>query len=69
MLISKASDKPICILKALIWGFRGGSVVKNPPANVRDAGLIPGLRRYPGEGNGNPYSCIENQRTQEPGGL
>ena len=29
-------------------------LVKNPPANVRDACLILGLRRYPGEGNGNP---------------
>ena len=32
-----------------------GLVVKNPPANagdVRDAGLIPGLGRSPGEGNG-----------------
>ena len=40
-------------------------MVKNPPANagdVRDSGLIPGLRRSPGEGNGNPlqYSCLEN---------
>ena len=28
----------------------------------RDAGLIPGLRRFPGEGHGNPlqYSCLEN---------
>ena len=27
-----------------------------------DAGLIPGLRRSPGEGNGNPfqYMCLEN---------
>ena len=27
-----------------------------------DAGLIPGLGRSPGEGNGNPfqYSCLEN---------
>ena len=27
-----------------------------------DTGLIPGLRRSPGEGNGNPlqYSCLEN---------
>ena len=37
----------------------------NPPSNtgdVRDAGLIPGSRRSPGEGNGNPlqYSCLEN---------
>ena len=42
--------------------FPGGSVVKNPPASTRDAGLIPGLRRSPGGGNGNPlqYSCLEN---------
>ena len=43
-------------------GFLGGSVVKNPPANVGDAGLIPQLRRTPGVGNGNPfqYSCLGN---------
>ena len=39
--------------------------VKNLPANVGDgteAGLIPGLGRSPGVGNGNPlqYSCLEN---------
>ena len=26
-------------------GFPGGSVVKNPPANARDMGAIPGLGR------------------------
>ena len=43
-------------------GFPGGSVVKNPPANSGDAGLIPGLGRCPGGGNGNPlqYSCLES---------
>ena len=43
-------------------GFPGGSVGKNPPANTGDAGLIPGLGRFPGEGNGKPlqYSCLEN---------
>ena len=40
-------------------------MVKNPPANgkdIRDAGLIPGLGKSPGEGNGNQpqYSCLEN---------
>ena len=42
--------------------FPGGSVVKNPPANVRDAGSIPGLGRSLGEGNGNllQYSCLGN---------
>ena len=32
-------------------GFLGGSVVKNPPANAGDVGLIPGSGRSPGEGN------------------
>ena len=37
-------------------------MVKNPPANAADVGSIPGLGRFPGEGNGNPfqYSCLEN---------
>ena len=40
-------------------------VVKNPPASageIRDADLILGLGRSPGEGYGNPlqYSCLEN---------
>ena len=45
-----------------VWGFPGGLVVKNPPANAGDLGLIPGLERSPGEGNGNPlqYSCLGN---------
>ena len=43
-------------------GFPGDSVVENPPANAGDMGLIPGLGRSPGEGNGNPlqYSCLGN---------
>ena len=37
-------------------------MVKNPPANAGDMGLIPELGRSPGERNGNPlqYSCLEN---------
>ena len=47
------------------WDFPGGSVVKNPPADARDAGdmgSIPGWGKSPGEGNGNPlqYSCWDN---------
>ena len=40
--------------------FPGHSVVKNPPANAGDTGLIPGSGRSSGEGNGNPlqYSCL-----------
>ena len=35
-------------------GFLGGSVVKNPPFNAGDTVSIPGLRRCPGGGHGNP---------------
>ena len=35
-------------------GFPGGSVVNNPPANTGDTGLISGLGRSSGEGNGDP---------------
>ena len=37
-------------------------MVKNPPANAGNTGLIPGAGRYPGVGNGNPrqYSCLGN---------
>ena len=37
-------------------------MVKASAYNAEDLGLIPGLGRYPGEGNGNPlqYSCLEN---------
>ena len=36
-------------------------MVKRLPA-MWDPGLIPGMGRLPGEGNGNPlqYSCLEN---------
>ena len=38
------------------------SVSKESACSVGDPGLIPGLGRSPGEGNGNPlqYSCLEN---------
>ena len=38
------------------------AMVKSLPANARDAGLIPGSGRPPGEGNGNllQYSFLEN---------
>ena len=36
-------------LQDVLTGFPGGSVVKNPPANARDPGLIPGLGRSPEE--------------------
>ena len=38
------------------------SVGKESACNAGDQGLIPGLGRYPGEGNGNSlqYPCLEN---------
>ena len=46
-------------------GFPGGAMVKNLPTSAGDAGdsgLISGLGRFCGEGNGNPLqdSCLEN---------
>ena len=43
-------------------GFPGGSDGKESACSKGDLGLIPGLGRTPGEGNGNPlqYSCLEN---------
>ena len=43
-------------------GFPGGSDSKESACNVGDVGLIPGLGRSSGEGNGYPvqYSCLEN---------
>ena len=37
-------------------------MVKNLPANAEDSDLILGVRRSPGEGNGNPlqYSCLRD---------
>ena len=52
----------------LKWsGFPGESVVKNQPdyeGGTGDAGSVPGLGRYPGEGNGySPqYSYLGNSR-------
>ena len=53
-------------------GFPCSLVVKNLPANAGDMGLIPGLGRSLGEGNGNSlqYSCQENPMDrEEPEGL
>ena len=49
-------------------------MVKNLLAHAGDTGdvdSVPGLRRCPGEGHGNPlqYSCLEIPWTEEPGGL
>ena len=56
------------IVLSTVHHFRASEVVlvvKNLPANAGDAremGSIPGSRRSPGRGYGNPlqYSCLEN---------
>ena len=49
-------------------GFAGSTDGKESTCNARDLGLIPGLRRCPGGGHGNPlqYSCLENPMDGEP---
>ena len=68
-LIQFSVDGWGCVPSLLFtWGqtmvevFPGGSEVKASAWNEGDPGLIPGLGRPPGEGNGNPlqYSCLEN---------
>ena len=54
-------------LTSLSMGFPGVSDGKEFACNEEDLGLIPGLGRSPGEGNGYPlqYSRLENP-TEEP---
>ena len=50
-------EASVCLMLDLEMGFLGDSVVKNLPANARDAGgrgSVPGSGRSPGEGSGNP---------------
>ena len=44
------------------WASQVALAVRNPPANARDVGSIPGLGRSLGVGNGNPlqYSFLED---------
>ena len=52
-------------IDATSWmGFPGGSDDKESACSAWEAGSIPGSRRSPGVGNGNPlqYSCLENPR-------
>ena len=50
------------IKKGKLLGLPGGSDSKVSVCNAGDPGLIPGLGRSPGDGNGIPlqYSCLEN---------
>ena len=69
----------MCILGCLTtsltsMGFPGGGSDKEHAYQCRrhrEAGSIPGLGRSPGGGHGNPlqYSCLDNSKTEERGGL
>ena len=58
----------VCVIESLCYtveinmGFPAGSNGKESARNVGNMGLIPGLGRSPGEGNGSPpqYFCLEN---------
>ena len=52
-------------------GFLCSSVSKESACSAGDLGLIPGLGRSPGEGNGNPLHILAQKipQTEEPGGL
>ena len=45
-----------------LFDIPGGSDTEASACDAGDRGLIPGLGRSPGDGNGNPfqYSCLEN---------
>ena len=51
--------------------FPDGSAGKESACEAGDTGLIPGLGRSPGEGNGNYSSILAGKIpwTEEPGGL
>ena len=59
---NKVCSRYLFINYYLRWAFPGGSDGKESACNKGDLGSIPGLGRFPGEGNGNPYqhSCLEN---------
>ena len=59
------------LLLALVLGFPGGSVIKNPPANAGGMGLTPGLGRSLEKEMATHSSILawEIPWTEEPGGL
>ena len=51
-----------CLNNIPLHAFLNSSDGKETACNSGDKGWIPGLGRYPGEGNGKPlqYACLEN---------
>ena len=59
--------KHMMILPLCLLGFLAGSDGKESACNAGDPGLMPGLGRSPGEGNGNllQYSFLGNPMDRE----
>ena len=51
-----------------IWAHLVAQMVKESAYNAGDLGSVPGLGRFPREGNGNPlhYCCLKNSKTEAP---
>ena len=62
MLVQSVFIGTVLRIKSFPQGFPGGAMIKNLPVSEGDLGLIPGSRRSPGEGKGNPlqYSYLGN---------
>ena len=60
-------DVFFCQMYTIWWGSPKWLSGIESTCQARDMGLIPGSRRSPGEGNGNPlhYSCLENPIDRE----
>ena len=56
----------VLFILVFIIGSTDSSDCKESVCSVRDQGSIPGLERFPGEGNDNPlqYSCLEKSMDQ-----
>ena len=76
LLKALTGKKKTCLKSIFIFpqGLPDVSVDKESACSAGDTGdegLMPGLGKSPGEGNGNPllYSCLESPCTDEPGVL
>ena len=74
LLISKKTDLGLITISNILLitmplGFPGGTDGKESACDAGDPGVIPGLGRSPGEGNGYPlqYSCLENSMDRGAG--
>ena len=56
VLFQQLSFGVICFTVINNWGCAGGSVVKNPPTNAGDMGLIPWWRKW--QGTANPVTPV-----------